>query len=164
MKQTFIRKLHRWLSIATALQLLLLSATGMLLLLKKDIAWIQPPAGRGSGIPHQIELDSLLAAAVSHEEMDISSWQDIQRVDIRPERGIAKIIGRSRKEMQVDLATGKILTVSYRRSDAIEALHDGSYIHPLIKYIIFVPSGFLILLLWVTGIFLLFPKWRKKPC
>lgn len=42
------RKLHRWGALLTAVPLLLVIVTGLLLQVKKEAAWIQPPTMRGS--------------------------------------------------------------------------------------------------------------------
>ena len=99
------RKLHRWGAIATALPFLLVIATGLLLQLKKQLPWVQPPEQRTSNTVPSVTMPQLLAAAQAVPQAGIRSWDDIERVDVRPSKGIAKIIGNSRWELQVDLAS-----------------------------------------------------------
>jgi len=47
-------------------------------------------------------------------------------------------------EAQVDLGTGAIMHVAYRRSDLIESIHDGSWFHDSAKLWLFFPSGILL--------------------
>lgn len=157
------RKLHRWGAILCALPFLLVIVTGLLLQVKKDWAWIQPPTQRGTGEMPAVSLDTLLAAARQCPETGIRDWDDIERIDIQPARGMAKVQGRNRWEVQVDLQTGDVLQVAYRRSDLIETLHDGSWFHDRAKLYLFLPSGVVVLGLWLTGIYLFFlPVWVRR--
>lgn len=150
------RKLHRWGAILSALPLLVVVLTGILLLLKKESAWIQPPTRRGQGFEASRNLETLLVAARGAPEAEIKTWDDVDRLDIRPAKGVAKVRGRSGWEVQVDLATGERLQVAYRRSDLIESLHDGSWFHDRAKLWIFLPSALLLFGLWLSGLWLFF--------
>jgi uncharacterized iron-regulated membrane protein len=148
------RKLHRWGAVISALPLLVVVLTGLLLLLKKEVAWIQPPTRRGGSMAADRSLDSILEAARGAEEAGISSWKDVDRIDVRPAKGVAKVRAQSGWEVQVDLETGERLQVAYRRSDLIESLHDGSWFHEGAKLGIFLPSAVILLGLWISGIYL----------
>jgi uncharacterized iron-regulated membrane protein len=148
------RKLHRWGSIAVALPLLVVICTGILLLLKKDSAWIQPPTQRGARGELVLSFDEILAAARSAPDAGIETWDDVDRLDVRPERGVVKVRGKNRWEVQVDATNGALLQTAYRRSDLIESIHDGSYFHDAAKLWVFLPSGALLLGLWGTGLYL----------
>lgn len=150
----FNRVFHRWASLLIALPLLLVIGTGILLLLKKDVAWIQPPTQRGSDDEPGIAFEQVLASAKTVPEAEIESWSDIDRIDVRPSKGILKVRSENRWEIQIDAATGDVLQVAYRRSDLIESLHDGSFFHDKVKLFIFLPSAIILLLLWGTGIYL----------
>lgn len=149
------RKLHYWLSLAAALPALVILATGILLHLKKDFAWIQPPERKGQGRAPAVSMEEILAACRAVPEAKVSDWDDIARIDVRPGRGMLKVTTHDAWEIQLDAETGAFLQSAYRRSDLIEALHDGSWFHPAIKRWIFLPAGVLLLVLWVTGALLL---------
>ena len=151
---TWSRKLHRWGSLATLLPFALVLATGLLLQIKKQSAWIQPPTARASNPGVEISWDALLASAASVPESGIASWDDVDRVDVRPGRGIAKIRSTTRWEVQIDTRTGEILHSAHRRSDLIESLHDGSFFGEWVKLGVFLPSGLIVAGLFVTGIWL----------
>lgn len=70
----------------------------------------------------------VLEIAKSAPEAEILSWDDIDRLDVRPDKGMLKVRSKNRWEVQVDTATGEILQVAFRRSDLIESLHDGSFL------------------------------------
>jgi hypothetical protein len=105
----------------------------------------------------------MLAAASAHPEAGIQNWSDIDRIDLRVDRGIAKIRANSGWEVQVDTQTAQVLHVAYRRSDIIETLHDGSFFADWIKLYIFLPTGILLIIMWGTGAYLfLLPRIAKR--
>jgi uncharacterized iron-regulated membrane protein len=56
---------------------------------------------------------------------------------------------------QVDLGTGRVLQTAYRRSDLIESIHDGSFFGgDWVKLGLFLPAGIVLLLLWLSGLWL----------
>jgi uncharacterized iron-regulated membrane protein len=148
------RKAHRWGAALVAVPFLLVIVTGLLLQLKKQVAWVQPPAMKGRGTAPGVGLDAVLAAARSVPEAEIGDWADVERIDVQPGRGLAKVLSKNRWEVQVDLGTGAVLHAAYRRSDLIEALHDGSWFHDAAKVWVFLPSGAVVLGLWLTGAYL----------
>jgi uncharacterized iron-regulated membrane protein len=151
------RKVHYWGAIAASLPVLVMIVSGVLLMLKKDWGWVQPPEQPGSGTVPAVTLDWLLEAARSVPDAGIASWDDVDRFDIRPGKGIAKIQGRhTLVEVQVDLVTGEVLQSAIRRSDLLEAIHDGSWFHERVKLGLFLPAGLVLLALWVTGMYLFF--------
>ncbi len=152
------RKLHRWGAVLIALPLLLVIGSGILLQLKKQVAWVQPPTQRGSGNGNTLDVsfEQVLAIAANHEPCGVSNWSDIDRLDVQPGRSIAKVQCKNRWEIQVDLKSGEILSSAYRRSDFIESLHDGSFFGSTSKLAIFLPSGVILLCLWFTGVYLWF--------
>ena len=95
--------------------------------------------------------------------MCIRDRSDIDRIDIRVDKGIAKIRAKSGWEVQLDTETADVLHVAYRRSDLIETIHDGSFFADFVKLYIFLPIGILLIIMWGTGIYLfLLPRFRKK--
>lgn len=156
------RKLHRWGAMVIALPFLVVVLTGILLQLKKDWSWVQPPTARGKGQAPEITLARLLDAAKSVPEAEIKGWDEIDRIDFQPSKGMAKVQAKNRWEVQVDLKTAAVLHVAYRRSDLIESLHDGSWFHDKAKLFIFLPAAFVVFGLWITGVYLFFlPHWVK---
>jgi uncharacterized iron-regulated membrane protein len=156
------RKLHRWGAIAVALPFLVVLCTGILLQLKKQLPFVQPNEQRGAATSNTISLGTLLDSARTVSHAGIREWDDIDRIDVRPSKGLIKVIGLSRWEVQLDAGTGAILQTSYRRSDLIEQLHDGSWFHDLAKLGIFLPSGIIVLGLWITGMYLWLLPYRAR--
>ena len=160
------RWLHRWGSILIALPILLVIATGIVLQLKKQVAWVQPPSQRGSAAEPTLAFDRILEIARTVPEAGITGWGDIDRLDVRPSNGMLKVRAKNRWEIQLDAASGDILQVAYRRSDLIESLHDGSFFHDQAKLWLFLPAAIVLLGLWLTGIYLfILPylvKWKRR--
>ena len=166
------RKLHRWGAIITAIPLLIVIVSGLLLQLKKEIAWIQPATMRGDSSELALSWQEILDAAKTAKSTDVSDWQDIDRLDVRPAKGLIKIRCKNGWELQLDSKSGEILSSAYRRSDLIESLHDGSFFSDAAKLWLFLPNGIVLLSLWLTGAWLWYMpfaarskkrKQQKKP-
>lgn len=133
-------------------------------MLKKEIDWIQPPTQRSAmtqSMP-DVSYAQLLTAAQSRPEAGIVQWTDIDKIDLRPSKGIAKIISKTGWEVQVDTSNARVLSANYRRSDVIESIHDGSYFASWTKLYLFLPIGILLIIMWGTGIYLfIITEWQK---
>ena len=96
----------------------------------------------------------------------MTSWSDIDRLDVRPKDGVIKVTSKNRYEVQLDFHTGEVVQVAYRRSDLIESIHDGSFFSDTAKLYVFLPVAIVVLSLWVTGVYLwVLPRairWRRK--
>ena len=149
-----IRKIHYWISPFIFIPILIILSTGILLQLKKQSDWIQPPIQQGvSNIP-SIEFEEMLEAAKSVPEAEINSWEDIDRIDVRPDKGISKIRSNNQWEIQIDNQTKEILSVEYRRSDVIESIHDGSFFTDYVKFGWFLPAAILLIFMSISGIYM----------
>ena len=157
------RFFHRWGSIIISAPVLLVIISGIILLLKKESAWIQPPTQSGSSKELAVNFDDILEKVQSVPEAEIQSWDDIVRLDIRPSKGMLKVRATNGWEIQLDSKTGDVLQVAYRRTDLIESLHDGTFFHDKVKLWFYLPSAVILLGLWVTGIYLfLLPSLARR--
>jgi hypothetical protein len=76
-----------------------------------------------------MSIDSLnnIASNILHDSISSDLSTQIDRIDIRKEKGMVKFIYENHYwGIQLDGATGKLLNISTRRSDFIENIHDGS--------------------------------------
>jgi len=156
------RLVHKWVSIVIAIPLLVVFVTGILLLTKKEFDFIQPPTARGESTVPSISFDQVLAVANTVERAQINSWDDIDRLDVRPGKGIIKIRSRNRFEIQVDGRTGDILHVAKRRSDFIESIHDGTFFQKNANLWLMLPVAITALVMAITGIIMFFIPYLKK--
>jgi uncharacterized iron-regulated membrane protein len=159
---TLNRKVHHWGSIAIAVPLAIVLVTGVLLLLKKEFTWIQPPTVKGEQKGIGIDFDQILAVALTVPEAEIKTWADVDRLDVRPGKGMLKVRAGNNWEIQIDANTGAVLQVAYRRSDLIESIHDGSFFGDHAKLWVFLPSALVVIGLWITGMVLFFHPYLVK--
>jgi uncharacterized iron-regulated membrane protein len=150
-----LRKIHYWLTAFTLATVGVVAVTGMLLSLKKDVASLQPPvaAAAAPGLP-AVPLDRLLVAVARVPGRSDVGWRDVDRIDVRPGDGLAKVILNDRTEYQVDLHTAQLLQTGYRTSDLLETIHDFSFLGDWAKYLLSLPTGLALLVLWGTGAYM----------
>lgn len=148
------RRWHRLGAILTALPFLVVIVTGLLLQMKKDWSWVQPPTQRGEAQVPTLAFEAVLDAVRQVPEAEVASWGDIDRLDVRPSKGMLKVRCRNGIEVQLDSGSAAVLLVAERRSDWLESLHDGSWFHPWMKLGLFLPVALVVLFLWVSGIYL----------
>jgi uncharacterized iron-regulated membrane protein len=160
------RLMHRWGSIIVLIPTGVIILSGIVLQLKKQSAWIQPPTQSGSSADLSLSFDQILAAARTVPEAQVEIWDDIDRLDVRPGKGMLKVRCKNRFEVQLDAKTGDVLQVAYRRSDLIERIHDGSFFHNRMKLWVFLPAALVLGVLWLTGIYLFvlpyYAKWNRR--
>lgn len=156
------RSTHKWASIIVAIPLLIILVTGILLLVKKEFSYLQPPSAKGIASQPSISFDVILQQAKTVEQAQVTSWDSIERLDVRPSKGIIKIRTNSQWEIQLDAKTAAILSVAYRRSDTIEQIHDGTYWQKNANLWLSLPVAISLLLISLTGLFLFFYPYYKR--
>lgn len=157
------RKTHYWATVLIAMPVLLIICSGLLLQVKKHLHWVQPEEQQGTGTSPGLDFEGILTSVRSVKELEVADWDDINRLDVRPSRGMAKVWLKSGWEVPVDLGTGRVLQAAYRRSDLIESIHDGSFFAgDLGKLGIFLPSGVALLLMWTTGLWMFWLPFSVK--
>lgn len=157
------RKVHHWASFIVALPLLVIIASGILLQMKKQWDWVQPPEVRGTGTVPVIDFEQIMATLKETPSLGVAGWDDVARIDVRADRGLAKVAIASGWEAQIDLGTGRLLQTAYRRSDLIESIHDGSFFAgDWTKLGLFLPAGVTLMLLWLTGVWMVWVQFIGK--
>ena len=150
-----LRDIHYWGSLVLLLTTLVVATTGILLAVRKDFHQLQPVQQEGSraGLSER-PISGMLAAVNAHRGFGHVTHDHLDRIDIRPKDGIAKVILKDRTELQVDIHTLEVLQVGYRTSDLLEQIHSGTIVGDWGKYVLSLPTGIGLLLLWTTGIYL----------
>ncbi len=159
--------LHKWIGIAVGLVLILIAGTGLVLLLKKDYDWIQPPTMRGTKADaSQLKsIPEIYAAVFALGIPEFKTEADIDRIDYRPGKRVHKVRSvHDYAEVQVDAVSGAILAgPSYRASDWIEQLHDGSLIADSVHDWLMPIVAIALCLLAITGyVIWLWPKLKRR--
>lgn len=135
-KQTrFYRKIHKWIAVPMFLVMFVIGVTGLLLGWKKQTSLLpKTQKGTTENSAEWIKIDSLVSVAKAYSRDSLKKEDEIDRIDIRPQKGIAKIVfAHHFTELQLDCKTGEILSVSTRKSDFIEKIHDGSIVDYFVK-------------------------------
>ena len=148
------RVLHRWGSIIALLPITIIIFSGIVLQLKKVSPYVQPPTQSGAGTEPAIGFDRILEVVKTVPEAEIESWEDVDRFDVRPSKGVVKVRCKNRYEVQIDTETAQILHVAFRRSDLIDSIHDWSYFNEHFKLCVFLPAGIVLAALLITGVHL----------
>ncbi|MDB4760643.1 PepSY domain-containing protein, partial [bacterium] len=141
-------------SIIALLPITIIIFSGIVLQLKKVSPYVQPPTQSGAGTEPAIGFDRILEVVKTVPEAEIESWEDVDRLDVRPSKGVVKVRCKNRYEVQIDTETAQILHVAFRRSDLIESIHDGSYFNEHFKLWVFLPAGIVLAALLITGVHL----------
>lgn len=161
MVQRIVRRLrifrywHRGLGLFLSLFILISATTGMLLSWKKQASILQPTtqnsllADSGKAWLTIEEISAI--AQQTFVERNPNKPSAIDRLDIRPNKGIVKVMFQSYWEVQVDGYSGEVLSVEKRHSDWIEKIHDGSIISEGFKLWSMNTLGIGLLVLFVTG-------------
>lgn len=150
------------------LSLLILTSaiTGILLSLKKDVEFLQPASRPAKVVPLEdwLHLNDLAERGRTALDDSLQTGKvNIDRLDVRPEKGLVKIRFENDWEVQVEGSSGKILHVGKRNADWIERIHDGSIISHSFKLISMNLLGFGVIFLVLTGFWLWYgPKLVKR--
>lgn len=158
----YSRSIHLWLSLVIFIPVIIVIASGLLLQVKKEFDWIQPPTQKAQNSRPTLSFDNVLNAVRQVPQANLNDWDDIDRLDVRPAKGIIKVRGKNHWEVQINAQTGDVLQVAYRRTDTIEAIHDGSWFFDGAKLWLFLPAAILLFVLWVTGVVMLITTLKSK--
>jgi uncharacterized iron-regulated membrane protein len=169
------RKAHRTTGIFLFVFFFIVAITAILLGWKKHSAGIILPEtqqGTSTNFEDWMPLENLnnIALRAIKDSLPSETKPVLDRIDIRKSKGVLKFtFSDTYLEVQLDGASGKILSVAPRRSDFIERLHDGSILDDLfdtgngqIKVIYTSIMGLGLLLFTVSGFWLWYGPKRMK--
>jgi uncharacterized iron-regulated membrane protein len=157
-----------------SLPLLLTTITGLLLLWRAQIEWIQPavipgkPREHLTSIAQAQSLESLVLKVANEVSSDDNSGPNgkptsvlIEQVIMRPDKAVAIVRLKNQLELQFDLYSGELLKKSYRRTGWLIDLHQGSFLGPAGQYGLMFVSGLGLMFLLLSGL-ILFYRWRER--
>ena len=133
------RSVHRKFGIALFAFFFIVGVTGLLLGWKKHSGGIiqaKSQQGTSADFSKWLSLQELndIAEQVIKDSLGQDFSAEVDRIDIRKDKGIVKFNYLNHfSEIQLDGATGKVLSVNHRRSDFIEKIHDGSILDFYLK-------------------------------
>jgi hypothetical protein len=169
------RKIHRVTGAALFIFFFFIAITGLLLGWKKHSAGIilsKSYQGSSTELKDWLPIDSLNTMANSYllETISPELSTDIDRIDIRKDKGMVKFIYSEHLwGLQLDGANGKLLHVDRRYSDLIENIHDGSILDKYlgtsnnqIKVFYTTIMGVALLVFTITGFWLWYGPKRMR--
>jgi len=133
------RSVHRKFGIALFAFFFIVGVTGILLGWKKHSGGIiqaKSQQGTSADFSKWLSLQELndIAEQVLKDSLGQDFSAEVDRIDIRKDKGIVKFNYLNHfSEIQLDGASGKVLSVNHRRSDFIEKIHDGSILDFYLK-------------------------------
>jgi uncharacterized iron-regulated membrane protein len=161
------RKIHRMTGAILFVFFFILAATGLLLGWKKHSGGVILPKsfqGTSTDLKDWLPVNVLhqKAIAVVRESIALDLSPELERIDIRPDKGMVKFVFvEDYWGIQLDGATGELLHIERRRSDFIENIHDGSVLDYLlgtgngqIKLVYTTIMGGALLMFTITGFWL----------
>jgi hypothetical protein len=159
-------KLHLWIGIITAVIVLVMSVTGVILNHKREWGFMIDPRPEATAATTQAlplaELVQLGIAAFDNPEYADESA--INRMDFRPSRGAIKVRFRdpATTEVILNVITGDVISIAPRKDVWIEHLHSGELFGDAWVILSDIGAGGLILLT-LSGIYIwVFPGLRKR--
>lgn len=125
------RKVHRITGATLFIFFFLVATTGLLLGWKKntgDLLGSKTYHGSTRELKEWLPLNELQLKAEYHLRDEFPSLNEIQldRIDVRQNKGVAKFIFKDYYGIQLDGATGALLHADERHADFIENIHDAS--------------------------------------
>jgi uncharacterized iron-regulated membrane protein len=170
------RKIHRLTGAFLFIFFFVIATSGLMLGWKKHSKGIilsKSYKGQSTNPQDWLPLNDLREKAldIARREIPADSVLTIDRIDVRPDKGMAKFLFiEGYWGLQLDLTTGELLHIERRRSDFIENLHDGSILDSLfgidggyIKLFYTSIMGVSLLTFTITGFWLWFgPKRLRK--
>ncbi len=169
------RKVHRTTGALLFVFFFAVSVTGLLLGWKKNSGGVllaKTYAGKSTDQKNWMPMHLLQERALQYAREHISDdyQAKVDRIDVRPDKGIVKFVFvEDYWGLQIDATTGELLHVERRTADLIENIHDGSVLDYLagtdgiFKLIYTSIMGLALTLFTITGFWLWYgPKNFKK--
>ncbi len=163
--------IHLWLGVLVTVALSAISVTGILLNHKRGLGLMPEVAHEASApLTQSVSLDRIALAALERApQSSRKNWKSgdpvdvtlIDRIDVRPRDGIAKVRMRDKAsmEMTVDLASGAVIHVGRRGDVFLEKLHSGEAFGGQTWVLLSDIAGVGLILTLITGYWLwLMPK------
>lgn len=134
-----IRLLHRTTGVVLAILVLFIGISGFMLGWKKHCnGYLLPNTQQGTSSefsqwqPVHVLYSKALRILADSVSGNLDS--ELSRIDIRKQSGVVKFVFENHFwEIQLDGATGNLLSIAKRRSDLLEQIHDGSFLDKYFK-------------------------------
>ena len=148
------KKIVQWhiiLGAICSLPLLLTAITGVFLILRQHLSFMQPPEIRRPAI--------MINKLISPEKIiDVSGINPslVNTIIYKPKSGIIQVRTNDQLEYHFSALDGSVLQFGPKRTSLFIQLHEGSYFGELVKNFVFIPMAFIFILVLFSGIYLTF--------
>jgi len=149
-----IQNIHNWITLCIMIPLFILTITALVLMMKEQSNCVQSSTVRGGETTPTVLFETILDSVKAASGGSVTTWDDINRIDVRPSKGVAKVQLEDLREIQIDLATGEVLQAAVRCSDCIEDIHTGGYFGYRVKFGVLFVVVLLMFIQIITGIYL----------
>ncbi|MCB0824595.1 MAG: PepSY domain-containing protein [Armatimonadetes bacterium] len=165
-----LRAIHKWIGLFACLFLVIISATGFFLAIKGSVGWMRPPSEKGGEIasfadvvPVDVAAQSAFGAGIA----ELKSYDDIDRFEYHADKNIYKIhSAKGYHEVQVDGASGEVLSTGKRADQFMEDIHDLSIFADFAHAWILPVVAICLFLLGLTGVIMYFVpvarRWKYR--
>lgn len=161
-KEKSMRKLHRVIGLLITIPMLITICTGLLLIMRSYIPWVQPKTIKQEIPKTWLSLESTTKLLIANPKTLVKEWSDIKYFKITPSKGVIQVRTKQGLQIQLNGETGKVLEIAPRRTTFLVKLHEGSYWSPQVRDFIVMPSAVGLLLLVLSGLVLLFKHFQRK--
>ncbi|MBL8065243.1 MAG: PepSY domain-containing protein [Chthonomonadaceae bacterium] len=162
-----LRATHKVAGLVGSLFLILIALTGFLLALKSKISGVRPPTQEGgalASLADAVHPEQAGLAATSLGLVGLTQQAHIDRFEYHASDRIYKILSKENyHEVQVDAASGKVLSVGKRNDQFFEDIHDLSFFHPILRVTVAPVVAIILFVLGVSGVAMYFvPVFRRQ--
>jgi len=148
------RRLHRIIALIILLPLIIVSVTGVVLLLRNQFEYLQPSVVKSE----PVEGSQLLTFESITEEF---GKDKIEQIIYRPQKNSMVVRLSDDTEVQIHPQTGDVLKSAKRRTNFLIELHQGSWMGAFGQLGIHVLTGLGLCFLIISGI-IIYPFKRKR--
>ena len=157
-----LRITHRWIALFIIIPLFITTATGVLLLLRHQVEWVQPSSLKLSHVAHWATIEQVLTELKNDPRTHRYKWQDMGSVIYKPSKGVIQLRTRDDQLIQLDGTSAEILSIAPRRTSWLIQLHEGTYWGKAMRLYVFLPAALGLLLLLISGGILIVKHYKKK--
>lgn len=146
------RKLHGYVALAVALPLIVITVTGIILLVRDRFEYIQPAPVNIRPVSPQY--------AITYEEL-AKRFPEAEQIIYRPGKGSLVVRYNDGQEYHLHPATGEVLKTAMRRTNILIEIHQGSWMGKWGQHYVHLLFGLSLFFLIISG-FVIYPFKRKK--
>jgi uncharacterized iron-regulated membrane protein len=159
----FSKKVHKWAGLLLSIVFMFLAVTGLLLVYMIPLGISDVlKTGKAASPSQSIPMDEVVSIATSQGLPDVTSVEDIFRIEYRPGLNIYQVRFNNSQGVQIDASTGKVLSTNPDYSTFLITLHDGSYFGNWYRYTALTFAGLSLILLSFSGYYMVgFPLYKR---